>query len=257
MEKENYPVMFVGAGPGDPGLITVRGQQALMTADVVIYAGSLVPEAVLKWVRPETRRISSADLNLGQIVDEMVRGCEAGERVVRLHSGDPSLYGAIFEQMAELHKRNISYKVVPGVTAAFAAAAAMGLEYTLPEVSQTLILTRMAGRTPVPEAEALEKLAKHRTSMAVYLSISLIDQVAKILQEAYGSSAACAVAFRVSQPEEKIIRTTLDKLVETVRFENITHQALIIVGQVLEVGAEQLKVKSKLYDKDFRHGYRK
>ena len=249
--------MFVGAGPGDPDLITVKGQQALMKADVVIYAGSLVPEAVLKWARPETRKISSADLNLGQIVDQIEKACEAGKRVVRLHSGDPSLYGAIFEQMAELHKRNISYKVVPGVTAAFAAAAAMGLEYTLPEISQTLILTRMAGRTPVPEAEALEKLAEHRTSMAVYLSISLIDQVAKILKEAYGNSAACAVAFRVSQPEEKIIRTTLDKLVETVRSENITHQALIIVGKVLEVGTDKLKVKSKLYDKDFTHGYRK
>lgn len=257
MEKENYPIMFVGAGPGDPDLITVKGQQALMKADVVIYAGSLVPEAVLKWTRPETRRISSAALNLGQIVDEMARACKSGERVVRLHSGDPSLYGAIFEQMAELQKRNISYQVIPGVTAAFAAAAAMGLEYTLPEVSQTLILTRMAGRTPVPEAEALEKLAEHRTSMAVYLSIALIDQVAKILKEAYGSSAACAVAFRVSQPEEKIIRTTLEKLVETVHSENITHQALIIVGKVLEVGTEQLTVKSMLYDKDFRHGYRK
>ena len=257
MGKNLYPVMFVGAGPGDPDLITVKGQQALMTADVVIYAGSLVPEAVLKWSRPETQKISSAALNLGQIVDQMARAFEAGKRVVRLHSGDPSLYGAIFEQMAELHKRNISYKVVPGVTAAFAAAAAMGLEYTLPEVSQTLILTRMAGRTPVPEAEALEKLAEHRTSMAVYLSISLIDQVAKILKEAYGNSAACAVAFRVSQPEEKIIRTTLDKLVETVRSENITHQALIIVGKVLEVGTDKLKVKSKLYDKDFTHGYRK
>ncbi len=257
MEKEIYPVMFVGAGPGDPDLITVRGQQALMTADVVIYAGSLVPKAVLKWARPETRRISSAALNLGQIIDEIERACEAGERVVRLHSGDPSLYGAIFEQMVELQKRNISYQVIPGVTAAFAAAAAMGLEYTLPEVSQTLILTRMAGRTSVPEAEALEKLAAHRTSMAVYLSISLIDQVAKILKQTYGGDAACAVAFRVSQPEEKIIRTTLDKLTETVRSENITHQALIIVGKVLEIGADTLTVKSRLYDQDFKHGYRK
>ncbi len=123
--------MFVGAGPGDPDLITVKGQQALMKADVVIYAGSLVPEAVLKWTRPETRRISSAALNLEQIVDEMGRASEAGERVVRLHSGDPSLYGAIFEQMAELQKRNISYQVIPGVTAAFAAAAAMGLDQNI------------------------------------------------------------------------------------------------------------------------------
>lgn len=257
MEKDVYPVVFVGAGPGDPELITVKGQQALMTADLVIFAGSLVPEAVLKWARPGAQKISSASLSLDQIVDEIEEAWRQGKRVVRLHSGDPSLYGAIFEQMAALDKRNIHYRVIPGVTAAFAAAAAMGLEYTLPEISQTLILTRMAGRTPVPEAEALEKLAQHRTSMAIYLSITLIDQVAEILKQAYGSDAACAVAFRVSQPEEKIIRTTLGELANTVRSENILHQALIIVGKVLEVGTEALKAKSRLYDKDFKHSYRK
>jgi len=154
-----YPVQFVGAGPGDPDLITVKGQKSLMAADTVIYAGSLVPQALLKWTRPETLSIDSAPLNLDQIVDIITTHWDAGKRVVRLHTGDPSLYGAIFEQMAALDARNIPFAVIPGVTAAFAAAASMGLEYTLPEISQTLILTRMAGRTPVPELENLDALA--------------------------------------------------------------------------------------------------
>lgn len=257
MTPNRKPVIFAGAGPGDPDLITVKGQQALQTADIVIYAGSLVPEIVLKWTKPDAQRINSASMNLEEIIDAIEKGYTSGKQVVRLHSGDPSLYGAIFEQMAELQKRSIPYTLIPGVTAAFAAAAAMGIEYTLPEVSQTLILTRMAGRTPVPESEALASLAAHNTSMAVYLSITLVDQVAEILRNAYGDDAACAIAFRVSQPEEKIIFTRLDELTESVNKENITHQALIIVGKILEVCRNGIKHKSKLYDKDFAHGYRK
>lgn len=250
------PVLFVGAGPGDPDLITVKGQKALQSTDLIIYAGSLVPEAVLKWARPETECINSASLNLGEIVDLVEKAHIHGRRVVRLHTGDPSLYGAIYEQMAVLDQKEIPYRVIPGVTAAFAAAAAMGIEYTLPEISQTLILTRMAGRTPVPELETLASLAAHQTSMAIYLSITLVDQVADTLAAAYGPDSACAVAFRVSQPEEKILWTRLDDLKGLVKREKITHQALIIVGRVLNVGKDQLKHKSKLYDKDFRHGYR-
>ena len=255
--KDTYPVLFVGAGPGDPELITVKGQRALQGADLVIYAGSLVPEAVLQWARDDTVKISSASMSLDEIVDEMQRAHQAGKRVVRLHTGDPSLYGAIFEQMTALKKRGIPHEVIPGVTAAFAAAAALGVEFTLPEVSQTLIFTRMAGRTPVPETEALEELAKHRASMAVYLSISLIDQVADVLEKANGKDAGCAVVYRVSQPEEKIIRTTVGRLADTVRTANITRQALIIVGGVLDVTPETLKHKSRLYDRDFSHGFRK
>jgi len=255
--KDTYPVLFVGAGPGDPELITVKGQRALQGADLVIYAGSLVPEAVLQWARDDTVKISSASMSLDEIVDEMQRAHQAGKRVVRLHTGDPSLYGAIFEQMTALKKRGIPHEVIPGVTAAFAAAAALGVEFTLPEVSQSLILSRMAGRTPVPETEALEELAKHRASMAVYLSISLIDQVADVLEKAYGKDAGCAVVYRVSQPEEKIIRTTVGRLADTVRTANITRQALIIVGGVLDVTPETLKHKSRLYDRDFSHGFRK
>ncbi|MBN1930189.1 MAG: precorrin-4 C(11)-methyltransferase [Desulfobacterales bacterium] len=251
-----YPVIFAGAGPGDPELITVKAQQALMTAELIIYAGSLVPEAVLKWAAPGAETLNSASLHLEDIIKAIETAYKAGKKVVRLHTGDPSLYGAIYEQMAELQKRSIAYQVIPGVTAAFAAAAAMGIEYTLPEISQTLILTRMAGRTPVPEAEALEALAAHQTSMAIYLSITLIETVSKILQKAYGKDAVCVIAFRVSQPEERIIYTTIGELAKSVRDENITHQALIIVGKVLSVCPDNLKHKSKLYDKNFSHQYR-
>ena len=253
----NNPVLFVGAGPGDPELITVKGQKALMAADVVIYAGSLVPEGLLQWTRPGTTALSSASMNLEEIVAGMESAHSEGKRVVRLHTGDPSLYGAIFEQMVELQKRGIPYKVIPGVTAAFAAAAAIGLEYTLPEVSQTLILTRMAGRTPVPPKENLADLAGHQASMAIYLSMSMVDEVAGILAAAYGENATCAVVYRASQPEEKIIVTTLKKLAQQVEAEKITKHALIIIGRVLEVNPGNLTYKSKLYDKEFKHGCRR
>ena len=251
------PVLFVGAGPGDPELITVKGQKALMEADLVIYAGSLVPEELLQWTRPDTKSISSASMDLEKIIEEIEIAHSAGKRVVRLHTGDPSLYGAIFEQMVELQKRKIPYKVIPGVTAAFAAAAALGLEYTLPEVSQTLILTRMAGRTPVPEKEDLAALAEHQASMAIYLSMSMVDEVAGILAEAFGPDATCAVVYRASQPEERVIVTSLKELALRVKKEKITRQALIIVGKVLDVGPHNLRHKSKLYDREFTHGYRK
>jgi len=256
MTKNKYPVLFVGAGPGDPDLITVKGQQALKEADLVIYAGSLVPEALLKWAKPGSEVSNSASMHLEQIVDAMSGAYEEGKRVVRLHTGDPSLYGAIFEQMQELDGRKIPYSVIPGVTAAFAAAAALGIEFTLPDVSQTLILTRMAGRTPVPDSESLASLANHKTSMAIYLSITLVDEMAAILKKAYGEDAPCAVVFRASQPEEKIVVTQLRHLAHRVKEENITHQALIIVGAALKARSEGVKSKSKLYDRSFTHGYR-
>ncbi len=258
-DSERHPVIFVGAGPGDPELITVKGKNALAAADLVIWAGSLVPEAVLAWTRKEARVMNSAGMNLDEIVAAITAAYGEGKRVVRLHTGDPSLYGAIFEQMAALDERSIPHRVIPGVTAAFAAAAAMELEYTLPEVSQTLILTRMTGRTPVPESENLATLAAHQASMAVYLSITLVDEVARILSQAYGPDATCAIAFRVSQPEERILYTRIGDLTETVRSEEITHQALIIVGKVVDIraGKRMFRHASKLYDKGFAHGYRK
>ena len=147
MSRKRYPVIFAGAGPGDPELLTVKAQRAMQAADIIIYTGSLVPEAVLKWAKPDAVKQNSASMHLAEIVDEIITAHGAGKRVLRLHTGDPSLYGAIFEQMAELDRHSIPYALIPGVTAAFAAAASLGIEYTLPEVSQTLILTRMAGKT--------------------------------------------------------------------------------------------------------------
>ena len=224
-----------------------------MAADLVIYAGSLVPEALLQWTRCDTRSLSSASMHLEEIVTEIRSAHADGQRVVRLHTGDPSLYGAVYEQMSELSKLGIPYRIIPGVTAAFAAAAALGIEYTLPEVSQTLILTRMAGRTPVPEKENLASLARHQTSMAIYLSMSAIDEVSEILSHAYGENSPCAVVYRASQPEEKIILTPLKDLVARVAAEKITKHALIIVGKVLAINPDDIMHKSKLYDKKFKH----
>ena len=251
------PVLFVGAGPGDPELITVKGQKALMAADLVIFTGSLVPRELLRWTRPEAETLSSASMHLAEIIRTIETGHARGKRVVRLHTGDPSLYGAVFEQMMELKKRGIPYAVIPGVTAAFAAAASLGIEYTLPERSQTLILTRMAGRTPVPEKEDLQSLAAHQASMAIYLSMSMVDEVGSILASAYGPNSICAVVYRASQPDEKIIITPLKDLATRVRTARITKHALIIVGRALEVGGEELINKSKLYDENFNHEYRK
>lgn len=256
-EQSRHPVLFVGAGPGDPDLITVKGQQALMAADTVIYAGSLVPEALLKWTKPEADAINSASLHLDEIVDAIEQAFAAGKRVVRLHTGDPSLYGAIYEQMAALDRKSIPYQVIPGVTAAFAAAAALGIEYTLPEVSQTLILTRMAGRTPVPELESLESLAQHQATMAIYLSIALVERVGAILSAAYGPDAICAVCYRVSQPGQQILYTTAGKLAATVKSHDITRQALIIAGKVLDIKTSAMTAQSRLYDRHFAHGFRK
>jgi precorrin-4/cobalt-precorrin-4 C11-methyltransferase len=237
-------------------LITVKAQNAMKAADLIIYAGSLVPQAVLKWADPGAELQNSASMHLAEIVQQMITAHQAGKRVLRLHTGDPSLYGAIFEQMAELDRQSVPYTVIPGVTAAFAAAAALGIEYTLPEVSQTLILTRMAGRTPVPDSEDLSLLARHKTSMAIYLSIGLVDRVEAVLVDAYGRDALCAVVFRASHPDERIIVTELKNLSRRVREEEITRQAIIIVGKALDAKKGNIEIKSMLYDKDFKHGFR-
>lgn len=257
MTLQKKPITFCGAGPGDPELITVKGMKALEKADLVLYAGSLVPEAVLTWAPEQARRVSSADMDLEQIVETMAEAFQDGLNVVRLHTGDPSLYGAVAEQMSALREREIPYRVIAGVTAAFAAAASLGIEYTVPEVTQTLILTRMAGRTPVPASESLESLARHGASMVIYLSMALIEEVARVLSEAYGPEARCAVAYRVSHPEEKILTTRIGQLAETARVEGINRLAVIMVGPALDHPSAEAMLRSKLYDQAFTHGYRK
>ncbi|KJS31132.1 MAG: cobalt-precorrin-4 C(11)-methyltransferase [Desulfatitalea sp. BRH_c12] len=256
MHTTQHPILFCGAGPGDPELITVKGQRALAAADLVLYAGSLVPEAVLSWAPAAAQRVSSADLDLERIMDILAEAYEAGRKVVRLHTGDPSLYGAIQEQMAALRARSIPYHVIPGVTAAFAAAAALGIEYTIPEVTQTLILTRMAGRTPVPAKESLAALARHNASLVIYLSMGLVAEAAAVLAEAYGAEAPCAIACRVSHPEEKILTTRIGDLARTARENGIDRLAVIMVGPALQDPAALGMVRSRLYDKEFVHGYR-
>jgi precorrin-4/cobalt-precorrin-4 C11-methyltransferase len=257
MNKAIHPIVFAGAGPGDPELITVKAMKALGAADLVVYAGSLVPEAVLCWKKQGASAVSSAGMDLAEIIETMAAAAETGQKVVRLHTGDPALYGAIFEQIRELQNRSLPYEVIPGVTAAFAASASMGMEYTLPEMTQTLILTRMAGRTPVPEAEDLDRLAAHQSSMAIYLSLSLVDKVQEILSRHYGGESLCAVAYKVSHPEERIVYSELKALASTCKKENITRHALILVGKAVEAsrGCHDL-IKSKLYDAGFSHGYR-
>ncbi len=256
MTPTTHPVIFAGAGPGDPELITVKAKNALERADLVIYAGSLVPEAVLQWTGSRCRRIDSAGMHLDAIMAAMVTAHGRGERIVRLHTGDPSLYGAIFEQMLRLDRAGIPYRVIPGVSAAFAAAAAMAVEYTIPEQSQTLILTRAGGRTPVPEAESLASLAAHRTAMAIYLSVGQIETVARVLEAAYGAEAPAAVAYRVSHPDEIIRITRVGRLVETVRAAGIDRQALIVVGKGLGMKGAGDGPASRLYDRTFSHGFR-
>ncbi len=255
--KDKNKVVFAGAGPGDPDLITIKSMKALKSADLIIYAGSLVPEAVLCWKGEKTETRSSAGMDLNQIVGTIKTYHAKDKKIVRLHTGDPSLYGAIFEQMRELEKLNIPYEVIPGVTAAFAAAAKMNMEYTLPEVTQTVILTRISGRTPVPESEDLDKLASHQSSMSIYLSIGHADKVQKILEKHYGPESLCAIAYKVSHPQEKIIYTKIKNLVKACEENAITRHALIIVGKSVTASIDHKAVlKSKLYDSTFSHGYR-
>ncbi len=251
-----HPVIFLGAGPGDPELITVKGQRALAQAEVVLYAGSLVSPALLGWAPRQAELIDTAPLNLGQIVQGIIRAHRAGKRVVRLHSGDTALFSAIQEQLEILEKEAIPCRVIPGVTAASAAAATLSQELTLPEVTQTVILTRGAGRTPVPPRETLEELSRHGATMVIYLSIGLIDQVVAELSRAYGAEAPVVVAYRVSWPDQLIIRGTLADIAARVRQAGIQRQALILVGPVLAARAQGLKAHSKLYDQDFDHGFR-
>lgn len=252
-DMKRFPILFVGAGPGDPELITVKGQRALQQADVVFYAGSLVSQAMLQWVKPGTECIDTASMALDAIINGIIQRYEAGKRVVRLHSGDSSIYGAIHEQIILLKKNKVDYEIIPGVTSALAAAAALGCELTIPQATQTVILTRLSGRTPVPETESLEQLARHKSSMAIYLSIQNIHEVCFTLASIYGEEAEAVVAHRISLPDEQIIRGTLKTLPHLVKKANIKRQALILIGPFLHADSN---ARSKLYDSSFSHGFR-
>lgn len=252
-------VLFVGAGPGDPELITVKGLKALQQAEVVVYAGSLVNPALLNECPSDCEIHDSAPLNLDQVLEILVSGCRAKKKVVRLHTGDPALYGAIQEQMEALDAVEINYAVIPGVTATFAAAASLKQELTLPGVSQTLTLTRLAGRTPVPEAEQLRRIAANGGTIALYLSVGMMDKlVAELLAGGiFTAQTPVAVVSRASWPDEKTVEGTIADIAEKVVAAGITRQALILVGEVLRARQQGVPEKSKLYDPGFAHGYRK
>ena len=251
------PVLFVGAGPGDPDLITVAGRDALAGADLVVHAGSLVNPEILAWSRPEARRVDSAPLNLDEIVDLMARGYEAGLKVVRLHTGDPSLYGAIYEQLTALEARGVPARVIPGVTAALAAAAGLGLEFTLPEITQTLIITRAAGRTPVPEGENLAALAATGASLALYLSAGQGEEAGRALARGYGPEAPLALCYRATWPDARLVWTTCGRLAETLAAEGLDRHTLILAGPAVATLRSRAAFKaSRLYDAKFSHAHR-
>ncbi len=237
-------VYFVGAGPGAPDLLTIRGKTLLEGARYCVYAGSLINPELLNLLPPGCKEYTSADMSLEEIVEVIVRAQEEGVDVVRLHSGDPSIYGAINEQMERLDELGIEYEVVPGVSSFQAAAAALAQELTVPEVTQTVILTRGKGRTPVPERERLKALAGHGATMCIFLSAGLIQEVVDEIVGEYGEDCPAAVVYKATWPEQEIIRTSLGRLSETIEERGISRTALIFVGQALESRG----TRSKLYE---------
>lgn len=254
----NKKVHFIGAGPGDAELITVKGARLLKEADVIVYAGSLVDRELVRTYAPDALVYDSAGMTLEETTQLLAQGAADGKKVARLHTGDPSIYGAIQEQMEALDGLGIEYEVVPGVTSAFAAAAALKQELTLPEVSQTVIITRLAGKTPAPERERLSSIAVIGATLVIYLSVSMVEKVvAELLMGAYTPDTPAAVVYRASWPDERIVEGRLADIARLVREAEIGKQALILVGDVLKARREGLKAKSLLYDKGFTHGFRK
>ncbi|MCR5833440.1 MAG: precorrin-4 C(11)-methyltransferase [Selenomonadaceae bacterium] len=251
-------VHIVGAGSGDPELITVRGQRFLREADVVIYAGSLVNPELLKLCKPEAEIYNSAKMMLDEIIHVIVLADKAGKTTVRLHTGDPSIYGAIQEQMDALTKNGIEFDITPGVSSFLAAAASLKQEYTLPGITQTVIITRCSGRTPVPDTESLAQLAQHRTTLCIFLSVNMLSEIKnELLSAGLEETTPIAVVYKASWPnEEKIIRGRLNTIEEQVKASNIDRTAMIIVGQCLGATLEQYR-KSNLYSPQFAHMFRK
>ena len=246
-------VYFIGAGPGDPELITVKGKKAIEMSGYCIYAGSLVNPDILKYCGKDTRVYDSASMTLDEIINIIEEAKKDNKDVARVHTGDPSIFGAIQEQMSELDKRGIDYEVIPGVSSFLAAASTLKQELTLPGVSQTVIITRIEGRTPVPETEGLEVLAKSKATLCIFLSVSEIDKVVSILKPVYGTNCPVAIVYKASWKDEKVINSNLSDVADEITRNDIKKTAVIIVGDVLSKNFEY----SKLYDKHFNHSYRR
>lgn len=247
-------VYFVGAGPGAADLITVRGMHLLEQADVVIYAGSLVNPELLQYTKEECQIYNSARMTLEEVLSVMTEAEEAGKMTVRLHTGEPSIYGAVREQMDLLDEKNISYESCPGVSACFGAAAGLNLEYTLPEVSQSLIITRMEGRTKVSEKESIESFAAHQASMAIYLSTGMLEELSRrLIEGGYQADTPAALVYKATWPEEQAFVCTVGTVAKTAEKNGITKTALVLVGDVIaHTGYE----RSRLYAPDFSTEFR-
>lgn len=247
-------VHFVGAGSGAADLITLRGKRLLETADVVIYAGSLVNPELLEYTRSDCEIYNSAFMTLDEVIKVMEQAENNGKTVIRLHTGDPSVYGAIREQMDRLDSLGIAYDVCPGVSSFCGAAAALKAEYTLPDVSQTVILTRMSGRTPVPERESIESLASHNATMVIFLSTGMLDELSeRLIKGGYTADTPAAIVYKATWKDEKMFRCTVGTLAQTAKDNNITKTALITVGYFLG----DIRSLSKLYSADFETEFRK
>ena len=247
-------VDFVGAGCGAPDLITLRGKRLIEEADVIIYAGSLVNPELLGYAKPECKIFNSALMHLDEVIDVMKNAELSGKKTVRLHTGDPSVYGAIREQMDRLDELGITYSVTPGVSSFCGAAAALKAEYTLPDVSQTVILTRMAGRTPVPERESIESLAAHHAAMVIFLSTGMLGELSeRLIAGGYSAETPAAIVYKATWSDEKVVRCTVGGLADSTEKNGITKTALITVGDFLGDDYEL----SKLYDKHFETEFRK
>lgn len=247
-------VYFVGAGTGAVDLITVRGMRLLEKADVIIYAGSLVNPDLLDYAKKDCQIHNSARLTLDEVIDIMKKASEEDKTIVRLHTGEPSIYGAVREQMDELDKLGIEYESCPGVSACFGAAASLNLEYTLPDISQSLIITRMEGRTKVPPRESIESFAAHQASMAIYLSTGMLEELSRrLVAGGYREDTPAALVYKATWPEEEKYICTVKTLAETAREHKITKTALVLVGDV--IGHRNYE-KSRLYAPDFSTEYR-
>lgn len=247
-------VYFVGAGCGAADLITVRGMRLLQKADVIIYAGSLVNPELLSYAREDCKIYNSAKMTLDEVLAVMEEAEKQGKEIVRLHTGDQSVYGAVREQMDALEEREIPFESCPGVSACFGAAASLNLEYTLPEVSQSLIITRMAGKTAVPEKESIESFAAHQASMAIYLSTGMLEELSeKLVAGGYQKDTPAALVYKATWPEEEAYIGTVETLPEIAKIHHITKTALVLVGDVITHSGY---AKSRLYAPDFETEFR-
>jgi precorrin-4/cobalt-precorrin-4 C11-methyltransferase len=252
-DKSRVAVFFVGAGPGDPELLTLKARRHIEEADLVLYTGSLVPKETIAFARPNAIVMDSSSMTLEETHGAIMETVRAGGTVARVHTGDPSLYGAMREQMDLLGREGVAYEVVPGVSAAFAAAAAATVSFTWPEKTQTLIITRLGGRTPVPEKERIAELARHGASMAIYLSASAPEQmVAELLEGGYHQDTPVVIAYRVGWPDQALFFTTLRETAATAKEHSISRQAVFLVLPAQRGG----NTVSRLYSPDFHHGYR-